>query len=241
MARQVNSERGDTETRELQRLAERIGYPFRDVALLELALTHRSRSGRRNNERLEFLGDALLGFLVGDELFRRHPNAKEQQLTLMRASVVRGATLAEAARAIDLGDFLVLGESARKSGGFRRESILADALEAIIGAVYLDGGIDAARGLVCTLLGAHIDAARPERIGKDPKTRLQELLQGHGEALPRYEVVDIGGNAHARAFVVECHVDARELCARGTGSSRRKAEQRAAAAALAALEPEAST
>lgn len=217
-------------------LEARLGHVFADRALLELALTHRSRSGNRNNERLEFLGDAFLGFVIGDELYRRHPKAQENSLTLMRASLVRGRTLAEVARGISLGDFLRLGPGELKSGGFRRDSILSDAVEALIGAVLLDAGEDAARALVLHLLGERLDAARPGAVAKDAKTRLQEHLQGRGRALPDYEVVAVHGSEHAREFRVACRLADDALEAEGCGRSRRAAEQEAAAAVLEALE-----
>ncbi len=173
---------------------------------------------------------------MADELFRRHPEAKENELTLLRASLVRRATLAACARAFELGEFLRLGAGERKSGGFRRDSILADAVEALIGAVYLDAGAQAARAVVVRLLGERLDRANPERVEKDSKTRLQEHLQARGAALPRYEIVETGGSDHARRFVVDCRVDALDVSARGHGKSRRIAEQEAARAVLEALE-----
>jgi ribonuclease-3 len=219
-------------------LEARIGHVFGDGALLELALTHRSRSGNRNNERLEFLGDAYLGFVVGDELYRRHPKAQENSLTLMRASLVQRRTLAEIARGIELGDFLRLGPGELKSGGFRRDSILSDAVEALIGAVLLDAGEAAARKLILHLLGERLHAAQPGAVEKDAKTRLQEHLQGRGRALPDYEVVDVHGSEHAREFRVACRLADEDLSAEGLGRSRRAAEQEAAAAVLEALEAE---
>lgn len=220
---------------DLGELEQRLGYRFRDRNQLELALTHRSRSGRANNERLEFLGDAYLGYVVGAELFARHPDAKENQLTLLRASLVRGRTLAELGRAIELGEFLRLGAGELKSGGFRRESILSDAVEAIIGAVLLDGGSAPARALILHLLGDRLDRARPGEVRKDPKTRLQEHLQGRGAALPEYEVSEVAGSDHAQTFVVECRVPGLDLKVVGKGRSRRRAEQQAASQALDTL------
>jgi ribonuclease-3 len=216
-------------------LEERMGHRFADESLLELALTHRSRSGGRNNERLEFLGDACLGFVIGAELYRRHPQAQENALTLMRAALVRGRTLAEVARDLGLGDYLRLGPGELKSGGFRRDSILSDALEALIGAVLLDAGEAAAQAFVLRLLGDRLDAARPGDVAKDPKTRLQELLQGQGRALPDYAVIGVDGSDHAREFRVRCSLSEGEA-AEGRGSSRRSAEQAAATAVLAVLE-----
>lgn len=213
-----------------------LGYRFGDPGLLETALTHRSRSGNHNNERLEFLGDAFLGYVVGAELYRRHGAAREDELTLIRASLVRERTLAEVARGLSLGDFLLLGQSELRSGGFRRASLLADALEAVIGAVLLDGGEAPARDMVLRLLGDRLDAARPGIVKKDPKTRLQEFLQARGDPLPEYEVLAVHGNAPEQTFVVACRVAAHEIATEGRGSSRRGGEQQAARDALADLE-----
>lgn len=216
----------------LTELQRRLDYRFADLRLLELALTHRSLSGRHNNERLEFLGDAFLGYVVAAELFDRHGDAKENQLTLLRASLVRGKTLADLARALGLGEFLRLGSGELKSGGFRRDSILADAVEAIIGAVLLDGGPEASRALILRLLGDRLERARPGEVSKDPKTRLQELLQGRGEALPEYEVVQVVGSDHAQTFTVACRVPVLGDGVSGKGRTRRAAEQQAASEAL---------
>ncbi|MEE4361293.1 MAG: ribonuclease III [Pseudomonadales bacterium] len=219
-----------------QALQRQLGHRFEDVALFRLALTHRSRSASRNYERLEFLGDAYLGFVVAEELYRRNAEASESELTLLRAKLVRRSTLAEIARELGLGDHLRLGVGELRSGGFRRDSILADTVEAIIGAVLLDGGPGPARTLILRLLGARLDRARPGSIEKDPKTRLQELLQGRGEALPEYRVVEELGSDHDKAFRVACVVQQPALSAEGEGRSRRAAEQAAAAAALESLE-----
>jgi ribonuclease-3 len=218
------------------RLEARLGHRFSDVALLRLALTHRSRSRSRNNERLEYLGDAFLGFVVADELFRRHPEASESELTLLRSQLVRERTLAELARDLELGDHLRLDAAAKRSGGFRRASILADTLEAILGAVLRDGGPGAARTVVLRLLGTRLDRARPGDVQKDPKTRLQEFLQGRGDALPEYRVVEESGKDHEKAFRVTCTVAGHDLVVEGEGRSRRAAEQAAATAVLAALD-----
>ena len=199
-------------------------------------MTHRSRSGRRNNERLEFLGDAFLGYVVGDELYRRHGDAQENALTLLRASLVRRQTLAEIARGLDLGAYLRLGTGEMKSGGHRRESILSDTVEALIGAVLLDAGDAKARALVLRLLGARLDEARPGAVAKDPKTRLQEFLQGRGRPLPTYDVIAVDGSEHARTFQVACTLSDAAHSAEGSGSSRRAAEQAAAGALLGTLE-----
>lgn len=212
----------------------RLAHAFRDPALLETALTHRS-AGRRNNERLEFLGDAVLGMVVGEELYLRFPRATEGELTRLRADLVREGTLAELARAIELGDAIRLGPGELRSGGFRRDSILADAFEALVGAVYLDGGWEAARAMLLPLLAARFDALVPGRAPKDAKTELQELLQGRGLALPVYELSGTTGDEHDKTFFVRCRVAALDVIADGEGSSRRAAETRSAQLALARI------
>ncbi len=218
-----------------QRLERRLGYHFRQPDLLETALTHRS-AGRRNNERLEFLGDAILGFVISEALFERFPEATEGQLSRMRSHLVRGETLAELARELELGEYLILGAGELKSGGYRRESTLADAFEALIGAIYRDNGLDAAREFVLAHLQPYIERLDPTGILKDPKTRLQELMQARGLPLPGYEVKSVQGKTHEQQFEVVCHVEGLPEPVRGTGGSRRKAEQAAAAAALERLE-----
>lgn len=218
----------------LARLERQLGYTFKDQELMILALTHRSFAGR-NNERLEFLGDAILNFVAGEALFQRFPLAREGQLSRLRARLVKGETLAILARGFDLGEYLRLGSGELKSGGFRRESILADALEALIGAIYLDTGMDAARERVLAWLTTELDSLTLVDTNKDPKTRLQEFLQSRGCELPRYDVADIQGDPHCRTFVVECQVTLLNDKTLGQGASRRIAEQVAAAAALIAL------
>jgi ribonuclease-3 len=218
-----------------RRLTAALGHDFESPALLTAALTHRSAGGR-NNERLEFLGDAVLGLVVAEALFRRRERAPEGELSRLRALLVRRQTLAEIARDLELGDHLVLGTGEQKSGGFRRASILADALEAIIGAIYLDAGFDAARDTILRLYASRLADLPPGPALKDPKTRLQEWLQGRGHALPAYELADVAGEAHAQRFTVTCTVSGLDLAAEGTGTSRQKAEQAAAAAVLAGLE-----
>jgi len=213
-------------------LADRIGYRFRDESLLQRALSHRSASGR-HNERLEFLGDSALNFVVSDDLYQRFPDAEEGVLTRLRARLVRRETLAAVARERDLGRLLRLGGGERKSGGRDRDSILADAMEAVFGAVYLDGGVDACRAAVGTVLADRLSEVSPEDGLKDAKTRLQEALQARGLSLPAYAVVRKSGADHDCAFTVECHVEGTVTV--GTGTSRRRAEQDAAAKALAAL------
>ncbi len=218
----------------VQRLERRLQYSFADRNLLMLALTHRSQ-GEPNNERLEFLGDAALGFIVGDALFEAFPDAREHALTVMRASLVKRAALVKVAHEIELGEFLRLGSGERRSGGHQRESILADTLEALLGAVLKDGGYDAVRGVITTLFGADLRAADASRA-RDSKTMLQERLQARHVALPRYTVTAQHGDAHAPQFEVACRIEALSLVTQGSGSTRRDAEKCAAAAALQALD-----
>lgn len=208
-------------------LAERLGYRCRDSALLEAALTHRSAGGQ-HNERLEFLGDAVLNCVVADLLYRLDPRADEGELSRLRASLVSGDSLAQTAAALGVGDELRLGAGELRSGGFRRHSILADALEALIGAIYLDGGIEAARGVVERMLAGRIAGLPDAAQLKDPKTRLQEYLQARGLPLPAYNVEQVTGDAHEQTFAVSCEVAALNLSASGSGLSRRRAEQQAA-------------
>jgi ribonuclease-3 len=216
-------------------LAEQLGLSFSDPALLQRALTHRSAPGRTHNERLEFLGDAVLGLVVASELCKRHPELAEGDLTRMRAHLVRGETLAGVGQEIGLGPFLALGQGERKSGGQRRGSTLADAVEALVGAVYLDQGMDAATALVLRLYSDHFDDLPDPDSLKDPKTRLQEYLQGRGMARPDYYPLSSSGDDHAPSFRIRCEVADLGISAEGEGSSRRKAEQRSAAALLEEL------
>lgn len=210
-----------------------LNYRFRDPELAALALTHRS-AGKPNNERLEFLGDALLGAFVAEMLYEVHPKATEGELSRLRAQLVNGQVLAEIARGLELGDALKLGPGELKSGGFRRDSILADAFEASLAAVFLDGGLEACRQVVRELFGERI--ATLQRSSKDAKTRLQEWLQGRGHALPQYELVDSRGEDHAKIFDVRCTVIEPQPCsAEASGFSRRLAEQDAAEIVLAKL------
>lgn len=205
-------------------------YSFRDPALREQALRHRS-TGARNNERLEFLGDALVGLFAAELLYTRFPHADEGELTRWRARMVNEGALAQIARELDLGDQLHLGPGELKTGGFRRDSILADAFEALVGACYLDGGYDACRQAVRAVFESRVDEATRAQE-KDPKTQLQELLQGRGLPLPTYELTGSSGADHAKVFDVTCIIAAFDLRCEGRGSSRRAAEQSAAAAAL---------
>lgn len=208
-----------------------LDHEFRCPELLRLALTHRS-CGNPNNERLEFLGDGVLNMVVAELLFHARPDVPEGDLSRLRARIVRERTLAEVARGLALGDHVLLGPGELKSGGFLRDSILADALEAIIGAVFLDGGFDAARGLVERLMKDRIAALPDAEALKDPKTRLQELLQARSLKLPDYQVIDERGADHDRQFTVECRVEMLDGPIRATAASRRKAEQSAARRAL---------
>ncbi len=209
------------------KLSKAIAYQFKNIALLEQALTHRSVS-KQNNERLEFLGDAVLGCVIADELFHRFPKASEGQLTRLRATLVKGETLAEIGAELSLGDCIRLGSGELKSGGHRRASILACGVEAIIGAVYMDSGFDAVKQLVVTLYEKRLEQLSPEKAHKDPKTRLQEFMQSRQMSLPVYELLKVEGEAHAQIFYVLCQVDGMSGPISGTGKSRRKAEQDAA-------------
>ncbi len=216
-------------------LCRRIDYQFADASLLDDALTHRSAS-RTNNERLEFLGDSLLGLIVADSLFRNYPAADEGQLTRERARLVRRETLASISRELQLGPLLRLGEGELKSGGWRRESILANALEALVAAIYLDGGMAACERSVVAIYHVRLSDASPQAGIKDPKTRLQEHLQASRLPLPEYATVDVSGQPHEYEFTIRCSVTGLDCePATATGSSRRRAEQAAAEAFLVKL------
>jgi len=210
-----------------ERLQERIGFRFSRPELLQQALTHRSHSSP-HNERLEFLGDGILNCVVAAELYQRFGGLAEGDLSRLRANLVRQGTLHQMAQKLGLGDCLRLGEGELKSGGFTRPSILADAFEALIGAVYLDGGFAGAHATIRRLYEPLLTALDPKSSGKDPKTLLQELLQGRKIALPQYSVVATRGAAHSQNFVVECLIPELSLRTTGIGSSRRTAEQEAA-------------
>lgn len=214
-------------TRDLDWAEKVFGYRFQDKSLLEAALTHRS-AGHRHNERLEFLGDSLLNFVIAEQLYRRVGQATEGDLSRLRASLVKGGTLAALARSAGIGDQLRLGSGELKSGGFRRESILADALEALIGAILLDGGVRPASEAIRRIFSERLENLPAASELKDPKTRLQELLQSRGLGLPVYTVQDVQGAAHNQRFQVCCQVVDLERECSGQGTSRRKAEQAAA-------------
>ncbi len=184
---------------------------------------------------MEFLGDAVLGYLISSELYRRFPSASEGVLSRLRASLVKGETLADIATQLQFSDFLILGSGEMKSGGFRRRSILADAFEAVIGAIYLDSDIDAVRNYILPFFKSQLEECHPDTVTKDPKTRLQEYLQARGKALPEYTVLNISGEAHQQTFEVECRLAELEITSTGQGTSRRKAEQQAAQQALELL------
>jgi len=213
---------------------ERLGYEPQQLTLFETALTHRS-AGTPNNERLELLGDAVLGLIVVQYLFERFETADEGNLSRLRAHVVSGDSLARLAAELELGQWLTLGAGEHKSGGERRESILANALEALCGALYLDGGLPAARRVMLQALAPALEGLELPSELKDAKTRLQELLQARGLPLPRYRIVAVEGALHAQVFRVTCEVEPLSVQATATGSSRRRAEQAAAAQVLSQL------
>lgn len=204
-----------------------IDYRFNDIGLLRRALTHRSY-GTSHNERLEFLGDSVVNCVVAYELYGKFPLLAEGDLSRLRANVVNQPSLATAAQRFSFSSHLLLGEGELRSGGGRRPSIMADSVEAVIGAVFLDGGFEAARKVACTLLGDALDTIDPVNSGKDPKTLLQEYLQGRKLALPRYAIVATRGEAHEQQFQVECAVPELGIRSLGEGTSRRGAEQEAA-------------
>ena len=218
-------------------LCKRLSYQFKTPELLVTALTHRSAT-KQHYERMEFLGDAILNLIITDDLYHRFSDATEGKLSRLRASMVKGETLAQVAKVIALGDFLHLGSGELKSGGFRRDSILADVFESIIGAIYLDGGYESARQFVLSMFKERLDKIDINVDLKDPKTRLQELLQARGCDLPVYEILSTTGQAHNQSFDVSCHVSLTEKPAQGIGNSRRKAEQEAAKQMLEQLESE---
>jgi ribonuclease-3 len=221
----------------LARLTKKLGYEFNEPSLLVQALTHRSAKGD-HNERLEFLGDSILGFVIAEALYDKFPKHDEGDLTRMRSSLVKGVTLAELARDFNLGECLILGPGELKSGGHRRESILEDAIEAIIGAVYLDSTIERCKELILSWFDKRLSVIKPGNEQKDPKTRLQEFLQGRKIPLPTYEVIDTTGQSHNQEFTVRCETSVISEVVVAKGTSRRKAEQEAAQQILALIERE---
>ncbi|MCQ9616878.1 ribonuclease III [Paenalcaligenes niemegkensis] len=216
----------------LKKLEQVIGYQFQNPALLEQAITHRSHSSQ-HNERLEFLGDSVLNFVVASLLYKRFVRVDEGDLSRLRANLVKQATLADIAQRMALSDYLRLGEGELKSGGFKRPSILADALEAVFGAVYLDGGFESAESVVARQFDPLLVDVDPKTLGKDPKTLLQEMLQGRRLDLPLYIVIATHGAAHSQVFDVECRIEKLDITVQASGNGRRAAEQ---AAALQAIE-----
>jgi len=224
----------ETARRTIDWAAQALGYRCRDAELLTAALTHRSAAGV-NNERLEFLGDGVLNCVIADHLYRKYPLAQEGELSRLRARLVRRESLAEIAAQIGLGEHLILGTGELRSGGFRRSSILADALEALFGAIYLDGGFTAACAAIEQVMAARLAEGTAVGELKDPKTRLQEYLQGRGLRLPVYRIDQVMGESHQQMFVVQCEIAALGLQGSGIGPSRRAAEQHAAEQVLAAI------
>jgi ribonuclease-3 len=226
------------QAKQVQKVGQIFGYQFQDESLLLLALTHRSMGGH-NNERLEFLGDSILGMVISSELYNRFPKEKEGVLTRLRSSLVKGETLSSIATELKLGEYIQLGSGELKSGGFRRSSTLADALEAIIGAIYLDSykesGIVTVQDIILKIFNDRINECEPSNVLKDPKTRLQEHLQAKGLSLPEYSVISISGKEHQQTFKVSCSIQGFTNHVNATGSSRRKAEQAAAEKMLKAV------
>ncbi len=219
----------------LATLQQHLGYVFTETALLHKALTHRSFASQ-HNERLEFLGDGLLNLVAAHMLFEHYPQADEGQLSRMRSHLVRQDCLARLGEQLELADLIRLGEGERRSGGAQRPSLVADVVEALFGAIYLEGGFEAGQAAIRKLLAPVIARSSEEALGKDAKTRLQEWLQGRHKALPQYSVLREGGNSSTPDFIVECRIADPAVCTRGEGASRRLAEQQAAQAALNAIE-----
>ncbi len=219
----------------LLRLEKKLGYQFKDPDLLRQAISHRS-VGSEHYERLEFLGDSILGFIIAEELYRRFPEASEGQMTRLRSHLVKGKTLAKLSIQLSLGDFLLLGSGELKSGGFRRESILADAFEAIVAGVYLESGIDVCRKHLLVWYGTLLSEADPNEVTKDPKTLLQEQLQSLQLPLPEYKTLNVTGKDHDQQFEVQCTCEGNDKFPGSTtvavGKNRRQAEKLAAEKAL---------
>jgi ribonuclease-3 len=224
-------------TKEPQMLAKMLGLDFNQPSLFVTALTHRSM-GAYNNERLEFLGDSILGFVIAQKLYDSFPNASEGALSRLRASLVNQDSLANLARKHHVGDYLILGSGELKSGGFRRDSILSDAMEAIIGALFKDQGISACQNWILTMFAEELGKLTADNWKKDPKTQLQELMQSQGVDLPEYELITMGGLPHTQLFKITCRTQLTAETCVGYGGSRKKAEQSAAQQMLAVLERE---
>lgn len=222
-------------TNKLRKLEVALGHEFADSSLLSLALTHRS-FGSSNNERLEFLGDSILNFLIADALYQQFPACREGDLSRMRSLLVKGETLAELAREFGLGEYLLLGSGELKSGGHRRESILADTVEALIAAIYFDAGMQCCKALVLQWYAARLQAITLDSSHKDAKTQLQEYLQARKQPLPSYELLQTTGSEHQQQFEIACTVSVLKQAVMGSGSNRRNAEQAAAASVLDQLQ-----
>lgn len=219
----------------IENLLKKLEYSFNDIELLNEALTHRSYAAN-NNERLEFLGDGILNFVIAHELFKLYPDVQEGDLSRLRANLVNKESLADIANELNLGEVIKLGSGELKSGGFRRPSILADAVESILGAVYCDSGFESCRNLIVRLYTRKLFSPIDLQSLKDPKTRLQELLQSRSYPLPDYQVTSITGKAHAQIFHLKCSIEQMNIEVTGEGKSRRKAEQVAAEKAIAQVE-----
>ena len=222
---------------EPEKLARKLGLRFSQPDLIRRALTHRS-ANTDNNERLEFLGDSVLGFVIAERLYQKFTEADEGVLSRLRATLVNQTSLANIARKLHLGDYLILGSGELKSGGYRRDSILSDAMEALIGALLLDQGMEACRVWILDLFAEQIDGLSLRDWKKDPKTRLQESMQARGLQLPLYTLRSVVGQPHEQSFVVECHVSLTDETCEGRGSSRKRAEQESAEKMLAKLAEE---
>jgi len=220
-----------SKTPDYSKLEQLLNYQFRNNGLLKEALTHRSANSK-NNERLEFLGDSILNFVIAANLFERYPDSAEGDLSRLRASLVNKEGLHDVSKLLKLGEYLILGSGELKSGGYRRNSILADTVEAIFGAVYLDGGFDKCRELILKLYDDLIENIPDADDLKDPKTRLQELLQSRQFSIPNYTVIEVTGQAHNQQFKVQCEIEELDLMTEGVASNRRKAEQKSAEAVI---------
>ena len=221
----------------LDELMKKIGYEFKNIRLLETALSHRSY-GKKNNERLEFLGDSIVNFIIANELFKRFPKTREGDLSRLRSKLVKGETLARLAKEFEIGEVLRLGQGEIKSGGAKRTSILADAVEAIIAAIYVDAGMEICCKRVRAWYKKRLDVLSPDNIQKDPKSELQELLQSKQLPLPKYKLIGAKGEEHEQIFVIECKISLLDEAIRGEGKSRRAAEQKVAEAILKELDHE---
>ncbi|VAW63641.1 Ribonuclease III [hydrothermal vent metagenome] len=227
MSKKSHSNRSNISRPNLSKLEKSLSYPFQNISLLKEAVTHRS-AGALNNERLEFLGDSILNFVIAADLFTRYPKSSEGDLSRLRASLVNKDGLFLVSQDLKLGEYLILGSGELKSGGYRRNSILADTVEAIFGAAYLDSDLERCRELILQLYNEQLENVPDADSLKDPKTQLQELLQSRKMGLPEYDVIEIVGKAHNQQFTVKCKIDKLKLETQGKASNRRKAEQQAA-------------